>query len=170
MKKIGSFKNPKMDHCVHLYKVLEREGSQLGLLIRLEAKSFRSNFSNGTNDWDVFFLVSSYTDADISGVCTEKVEEHVSSAFPENGVISRYDGYNFYLRETRERETVLGTEFYLAPLELMPVSFGEATPEELLAVADTVEVALGEGFGPHGEYKNAVGLEAWAKDTLSKLG
>jgi hypothetical protein len=133
----------------HVGKITLQDGSLYGYIIRIEARSFRRSFINGTNSWDIFYVLSDWGWIKIIFVHLDTMPNDAPA--PDGIEIASRDGKKTIMTLRRVVETPLGIE---EEDQLFSVSWllsSELTEEEKRIVNVAVRDAREEGFGPHGE-------------------
>ncbi len=134
----------------HIFRVRYNNGTRLGILYRVEARTRRSRHP-GENRWDIFIFRPKSIEGWVYGkkmkmdiLCTE--EDVPVSA----GGIARWGGVTSQLILKTKVETPFGDEWRVNFLELEEVPLSSATVEERKELEDVVKKRASEGFGPYG--------------------
>jgi len=135
----------------HVGKMTLQDGSFYGYLVRVKARSFRRAFINGTNGWDIFYILSDW--------CWIRTIQYHLDTMPNDtemgetgGIeIASLSGEKTMLTLRRSVETPLGNEWQDQLFSINWMLASELNREERETVNLAVRDARRNGFGPHGE-------------------
>jgi hypothetical protein len=133
----------------HVGKLTLRDSSFYGYLVRIKARSFRRAFINGTNSWDIFYVLSDW--GWIKIISTQLDTMPNDAPAPDGIEIASRDGEKTILTLRRSVKTPLGIEEKDQLFSVSWILSSELTEEEKGIVNLAVRDAREKGFGPHGE-------------------
>jgi len=135
----------------HVGKMTLRDSSFYGYLVRIKARSFRRAFINGTNSWDIFYVLSDWCWITTISYHLDTMPNDTEMGETGGIEIASLSGEKTMLTLRRAVETPLGIE---GEDQLFSINWklsSELTEKEKGIVNLAVRDARKEGFGPHGE-------------------